>query len=187
MQVYLTIRGVIGSGGAHYLYVKKREMNSWWKGAQSSAPALVNQAGQYAFIGGKADSGVYINEVLRELKEEGGIALDNRHLTLNCVKTTTYYLFYVFDTSNLNLSDCCRDLAANVAPSSNRNQPNSGAVKDWEWDFVGLATKADLVANMGKTLPLTDPIAQGKISRGDFKPYSQDTNWYSEMANALPD
>ena len=71
MQVYAAVHDDM----SNYLIVKKRFQNRWWGGALGN-PATVNQAGQWAFPGGRQNHGEAAGTTAcREFLEETGVDL----------------------------------------------------------------------------------------------------------------
>ena len=168
-----------------FLIVRKRELNTWWanKGGKGalSAPTLVNQAGQYAFPGGKKESGeTDISAAKREFEEETGKPFP-KYNTVQQYKWK-YFTLVAFEVTD-NHTSLMWEIDAGLKPAkANPNAPTNSEIADWEICDALLSPLDQLLTFLGNKVGTSQQVA-GALSRA--KKYSQDIDWYKSMAEAL--
>jgi 8-oxo-dGTP pyrophosphatase MutT (NUDIX family) len=186
MQVYAALYRTIGVA-PHFLVVKKREFNNWWKlkgdGGGGGPPHLVNQAGQWAFPGGKAESGNWTGDAKREFTEETGMPFPN-NTPKQIYKKGHKYTLYVFEVTD-DIATLANAVKAGVqANAANAWAPSNTAVEDWELGDAVLVPLSDLHLYLGAQQPVS-LAAQAVIANLPTNNYSQSIDWYGEMAAGL--
>jgi 8-oxo-dGTP pyrophosphatase MutT (NUDIX family) len=186
VQIYAALYNVTVQG-PQFLIVKKREFNNWWKlkgdARQGGPPHLVNQAGQWAFPGGRAETGDWTGEAKREFTEETGLPFPN-HTPRQIYKKGRSYSLYVFEVTD-SMANLVDGLRANVAPNaSNAWAPANVAVEDWELSDAAVVPLERLTGFLGVRQPVSGGT-QAVITALHPGNYSQAVDWYGEMAAAL--
>lgn len=180
MQVYAVLYDNLGL----ILIAKKREFNRWWRyGLHDSA--LVNQAGQFAFPGGKQEKeDDVISAAKREFTEETGIEFPYTSATHQEIRKD--YAFVGFKVQSvLKLEE---EINPGLEPDpTNLERPKNKNVKDWELGYVSAVSSSVIKEFVGKRTAVSHE-AETKIEsiKHDAKKrHSQDIDWYAEIAEFL--
>jgi 8-oxo-dGTP pyrophosphatase MutT (NUDIX family) len=180
-QAYLALHAT-----SRFLIVKKRFSNQWWNGAIAGA-AIVNQAGQYAFPGGRMNPGeTAIEAALREFYEESGFAISNAKTSdIGVVIQNANYSLVQCDISDQYLGQIEVAVRANIQPSGvNPARPSGAQVKDWEFGECMVVTAPQLAIYLGAPRPIPTAHNAAVSAR---PAHTQSVDWYGVMANELLD
>ena len=114
-----------------FLVVQKREFNGWWKSKQGNPLSLVNQAGQYAFPGGKAvDNTRLYDEARREFVEETGLEFPMGARLVQTYKKGNIYCLFVVHVPRL--TTIARDIRSGASIRGGSSGPTNKKIEDWE-------------------------------------------------------
>ena len=181
MQVYVTFC----DHNYNFLVVKKRQLNRWWGGQIGAQNSLVNQAGQWAFPGGRCECNSgddHSADAKREFEEETG--LDFPPARLIRIHKQQAYQLYVYQANDV--TKMAHDIRNFTAPSKVAvDRPNNPKIKDWELADAELVPQIMLHTYLGKKETNISAEAKVRIDRLSPRSYSQSIDWYAEMATAL--
>jgi ADP-ribose pyrophosphatase YjhB (NUDIX family) len=195
MQVYLFIRCIGGKVQIYltfcdhdndFLIVKKREFNKWWGGQVSSQNSLVNQAGQWAFPGGKCECGSggddHSADAKREFKEETGLDFPPAAQVYVYKDQRNQFQLYVYRIRSM--TDMVRAICSGATPNATASdKPTNLEIKDWELGEAQIVPRDKLPEYLGKKNTNISKDAEQSIQTA--RKYSQSIDWYAEMATAL--
>ncbi len=180
MQVYL-----IPTDGERFLIVKKRVTNSWWGGKDEGKQTIVNQAGQYAAVGGQVNQNETATDAaFREFGEVGGKRIgfnDGTKVVLDASKEKYPFQALTVLMKPVELETLLAKVSENVKPNMSGKAPSGMKVMDLEWQEALLVKKASLGDFLGKYQPFK---GQDYVQK-NAKPYSQALDWYARIAKAL--
>jgi ADP-ribose pyrophosphatase YjhB (NUDIX family) len=182
MQIYLTFCDYDND----FLIVKKREFNKWWGGQVSSQNSLVNQAGQWAFPGGKCECGSsgddHSADAKREFKEETGLDFPAAAQVYVYKDGRNQFQLYVYRVKSM--TEMVRAICKGATPNSAAgDRPTNLEIKDWELGEAQIVPRDKLTEYLGKRNTNISKEAEQSIQSA--RKYSQSIDWYAEMATAL--
>jgi len=210
MQVYLILYSKADDENPAKMIVgRKRWYNAYWGGVVKTGSSganysLVNQAGQYALFGGKYEMADKSEDVtaVRELREETGI--DMPYSAVKQIISTPDYSVYAAVMTLGDLRNLSSVINANLSTArSNIDIPVGAELKppvmDWEFQGQFCIVNVDSAASC---LGVTSAIPNSGVLLGSTKvtktqveiqtdlakarPYSQDIDWYANIAIQLP-
>ena len=182
MQVYVALFDQDND----FLVVQKREFNDRWKSKQGNSLSLGNQAGQYAFPGGKAvgntPSALY-NEARREFVEETGLEFPMGARLVQTYKKGNSYCLFVVHVPRL--TTIARDIRSGAACEAGSSGPTNKKIEDWELADAHMVPLLQLRSYLGCRRTAISIMAKNEISTLGSDNYTQSIDWYAEMATAL--
>jgi 8-oxo-dGTP pyrophosphatase MutT (NUDIX family) len=189
MQVYVALC----DPDDDFLVTKKREFNNWWKlkgdAKQGGLPQLVNQAGQYSFPGGKAETTDFEGNAKKEFTEETGLQFPTTATLIQKYKKGTSYTLFVFLVvgagNQASMTEIAHAIRSGAAPNpSNHFAPINIKIEDWELADAEIVPLSYLDSYLGVHQKVSSQ-AQHAICTLQRTNYSQAIDWYGEMVQAL--
>jgi 8-oxo-dGTP pyrophosphatase MutT (NUDIX family) len=179
-QVYVAVY----DDRSRILIVRKRIRNSFWHGLVG-APAIVNQAGQWALPGGGIDDeeSEFV-AAQREFLEETGLDLRTCAGRGEVILVRTpRYIVVGYEVASARLDAIRLAVDNNVQPDpANGNRPAGGAVVDWELASARIVATGELPNYLGvrQAVPFGYRQAVGRAGAR-----RQAVDWYGEIAQEL--
>ncbi len=184
MQVYAALYDSIGN----FIVVKKAIKNCFWEGNVTSKNKVVNQAGQWAFPGGKKEPKDKTNEdcALREVFEETGVRLSDYHFKSYKILSTDLYELWGFELGEDDINKIQNSINLNLTPSmADSKKPTSNYIIDWELQYCILVHYKKLLYYLGLHIEVSPNFKKEIDDAVFYRPYSQEIGWYKEMAQYI--
>ncbi len=196
MQVYLVVWSQ-GAKGKRIIAGTKRWLNAFWQKHFSPPETALNQSGQCALNGGKVEQNrTAVEQAETEFREETGIVHPRKVEELYTEKGQ--YTVCHMEVTEDELDDLLKDMNQNVAPDAvDANVPAGAAVEDWEFEKFEIVDLPDAPKILGVPVPVPVDWKVGSLSFAKAtiekaiqalahrKPYSQDIDWYADIAKRL--
>ena len=196
MQVYLIVWSQ-GVRGKRIIVGTKRWLNAFWQKKFSPPESALNQSGQFAPNGGQIEKDkTAVEQAETEFREETGIKPPKQVKELYVVKTD--YSVCEMEVSEDELDDLLIEMNKNVLPDAkNANEPAAATVEDWEFEKFEIVDLPDAPKMLGVPVSVPEqwhvgPLVFSKVTIEraiqelvDRKKYSQDIDWYADIANRL--